>query len=135
MVRQILIQVALSTLPVLVFLSALELIDTYKLVTLRRVIRSIAIGAGVAIVCYGVNTSLYRTGIVAPEIWVRFGAPWLEEIAKALYVAWFRVGPAEAGAQPPKQHHVPRFSSLKTACDVVQHDVERVWGHVETPQR
>jgi RsiW-degrading membrane proteinase PrsW (M82 family) len=88
MVRQVLIQVALSILPVLLFLAALELIDTYKLVTLRRVIRSIAIGAGVAIVCYSVNTSLYRTGIVAPEIWARFGAPWLEEIAKALYVMW-----------------------------------------------
>ena len=37
----------------------------------------------------------------------------------ALYVAWFRVRPAEAEAQPPKQHHVPQLSSPKTACDVV----------------
>jgi len=37
----------------------------------------------------------------------------------ALYVAWLRVGPVEAGAQPPKQHHVPRFSNPKAACDAV----------------
>jgi RsiW-degrading membrane proteinase PrsW (M82 family) len=87
-VRLGLIQAALSLLPVIVFLAALELIDTYKLVNLKRVLRSIAIGVGVAVVCYGLNTSIYRLDLAAPATWARFGAPWLEEIAKAVYVAW-----------------------------------------------
>ena len=81
-------QVILSVLPVLVFLGALELIDTYQLVRLRRVLRSVGVGCIVALICYGLNTSLYALGIVSPEIWSRSGAPVLEELAKAWYVAW-----------------------------------------------
>jgi protease PrsW len=86
--RLILVQVVASVLPVLVFLFALELIDTYKLLTLGRVLRSVGVGCAVAVVCYGLNTSVYAAGLVAPAIWARSGAPVIEEIAKALYVAW-----------------------------------------------
>jgi protease PrsW len=88
LIRLLLAQITLSAVPVLAFLFALELIDTYKLLTLRRVLRSLAIGCGVALVCYGLNTSIYGSGVVTPGIWVRSGAPLLEEFAKALYVAW-----------------------------------------------
>jgi protease PrsW len=81
-------QAALSLLPVLIFLFALELIDTYKLLPLRRVLRSVAVGLGVAAVCYGLNTAIYRLGLVSPQVWARSGAPLVEEIAKSLYVAW-----------------------------------------------
>jgi hypothetical protein len=67
---------------------ALELIDTYKLLTLGRVLRSVAVGCGVAVVCYGLNTAVYASGMASPGVWARSGAPVLEEIAKALYVAW-----------------------------------------------
>jgi protease PrsW len=87
-IRLLLAQITLSAVPVLVFLFALELIDTYKLLTLRRVLRSVAIGCGVALVCYGLNTAIYKSGLVVPSIWARSGAPLLEEFAKALYVAW-----------------------------------------------
>jgi len=83
-----LIQVCLSILPVILFLLALELIDTYKLLALRRVLRSVAVGCGVAIVCYGLNTAIYKLGMVSPALWARSGAPVIEEMAKALYVAW-----------------------------------------------
>ena len=83
-----LVQVCLSILPVILFLFALELIDTYKLLALRRVLRSVAVGCGVAIVCYGLNTAIYKLGMVSPALWARSGAPVIEEIAKALYVAW-----------------------------------------------
>jgi RsiW-degrading membrane proteinase PrsW (M82 family) len=83
-----LIQVCLSVLPVILFLLALELIDTYKLLALRRVLRSVAVGCGVAIVCYGLNTAIYKLGMVSPALWARSGAPVIEEMAKALYVAW-----------------------------------------------
>ncbi len=86
--RLILAQVGASALPVLIFLFALELIDTYKLLTLGRVLRSVGVGCAVAAVCYGLNTAVYALGIVSPGIWARSGAPVVEEIAKALYVAW-----------------------------------------------
>jgi protease PrsW len=86
--RLILAQVTASVLPVLVFLFGLELIDTYKLLTLGRVLRSVALGCAVAVVCYGINTSIYYTGLVSPAVWARSGAPVIEEIGKALYVAW-----------------------------------------------
>jgi RsiW-degrading membrane proteinase PrsW (M82 family) len=86
--RLLLLQIALSGLPVLLFLGALEVIDTYQLLPLRRVLRSLAAGGGVALVCYALNTSLYWLGIVSPDRWARFGAPVLEELAKGLYVVW-----------------------------------------------
>jgi hypothetical protein len=70
------------------FLSALELIDTYKLLTLGRVLRSVAVGCGVAVICYGINTAVYSSGMASPAVWARSGAPVVEEVAKALYVAW-----------------------------------------------
>ena len=66
--RLILVQVVASVLPVLVFLFALELIDTYKLLTLGRVLRSVGVGCAVAVVCYGLNTSVYAAGLVAPAM-------------------------------------------------------------------
>ena len=87
-VRLILAQVSASVLPVLIFLFALELIDTYKLLTLGRVLRSVAVGCGVAVICYSINTGVYATGLISPAVWARSGAPVIEEIAKALYVAW-----------------------------------------------
>src|SRR5579863_568841 len=87
-IRMILAQVGASVLPVLVFLFALELIDTYKLLTLGRVLRSVGVGCVVAAICYGLNTGVYAAGLVSPAIWARSGAPVIEEIAKALYVAW-----------------------------------------------
>jgi hypothetical protein len=70
------------------FLFALGWIDTYKLLTLGRVLRSVGVGCAVAIVCYGINTGVYAAGIASPAVWTRSGAPVVEEIAKALYVAW-----------------------------------------------
>jgi RsiW-degrading membrane proteinase PrsW (M82 family) len=87
-VRLVLAQGSVSVFPVLLFLAALELIDTYKLLTLGRVMRSVAVGCGVAVICYGINTAVYESGFASPAVWARSGAPVIEEIAKALYVAW-----------------------------------------------
>jgi protease PrsW len=86
--RLALIQGGLSILPVILFLFALELIDTYKLLALRRVLRSVAVGCGVALVCYGLNTAIYKLAVVSPALWARSGAPVVEEISKALFVVW-----------------------------------------------
>ena len=85
--RLLLEQTGVSALPVLVFLFALAWIDTYKLLTLGRVLSSVGVGCLVAAVCYAINTAVYAAGI-PPAVWNRSGAPVIEEIAKALYVAW-----------------------------------------------
>jgi protease PrsW len=51
-------------------------------------LRSVAVGCGVAAICYGINTAVYSLGIASPAVWARSGAPVVEEVAKALYVAW-----------------------------------------------
>jgi protease PrsW len=86
--RLILEQTGVSVLPVLLFLFGLAWIDTYKLLTLGRVLRSVGVGCVVAAVCYGINTGIYAAGIASPAVWSRSGAPVIEEVAKALYVAW-----------------------------------------------
>ena len=86
-ITSLLAQAGLSLLPVVIFLLALELIDTYRLLTFRRVLRSVAVGAGVALACYGLNTAVYRAG-VSPQVWARLGAPVLEEFAKSLFIVW-----------------------------------------------
>jgi RsiW-degrading membrane proteinase PrsW (M82 family) len=86
--RLILEQTGVSVLPVLLFLFGLAWIDTYKLLTLGRVLRSVGVGCVVAAACYGINTGVYAAGIASPAVWSRSGAPVIEEVAKALYVAW-----------------------------------------------
>jgi RsiW-degrading membrane proteinase PrsW (M82 family) len=86
--RLLLGQVTASVLPVLVFLVVLQLIDTYKLLTLGRVVRSVVVGCMVAAICYGINTAVYALGLASPSVWARSGAPVVEELAKALYVIW-----------------------------------------------
>jgi protease PrsW len=87
-VRLFFAQAGISVLPVLLFLFALEAIDTYKLLTLPRVLRSVAVGCGAAVFCWGLNTAIYTWAVASPGLWARSGAPVIEEIAKALYVAW-----------------------------------------------
>ncbi len=87
-IPEILAPVGLSLLPVLLFLLALELIDTYRLVSFRRVARTLAIGCAAAVACWLLSTALYKTGAISPRVWTRSGAPVLEEVAKALYVMW-----------------------------------------------
>jgi RsiW-degrading membrane proteinase PrsW (M82 family) len=87
-IGRVLAQTAVSVLPVPVFLLALALIDTYRLLTLRRVLRTLAVGCGVAGACWLVTTAVYKTGVLMPDIWSRTGAPVTEEVGKALFVAW-----------------------------------------------
>jgi RsiW-degrading membrane proteinase PrsW (M82 family) len=81
-------QAALSVFPVLLFLLGLALVDTYRLLTFRRVMRTVMIGCAVAPVCWLLNTFVYETRVLPPDVWVRTGAPLLEEVAKAFYAAW-----------------------------------------------
>lgn len=66
----------------------MQAIDTYRLVPLRRVLQTVALGCGAALVCWVLNTAIYQSGVVSPSIWARSGAPVVEELVKAFYVAW-----------------------------------------------
>lgn len=80
--------VAVSVLPVFLFLGALVLIDSYKLVALRAVLLSVGAGVAAAIASYGANVGL--RGAFALE-WARYSlylAPVVEESLKAVFVVY-----------------------------------------------
>jgi len=80
------LRVALALLPVLLFLAALRVLDSYKLVSLRRVGGALAAGAAAAAVCYGINTVIFQhLHENQDQYYIHFGAPVVEETVKAAY--------------------------------------------------
>jgi RsiW-degrading membrane proteinase PrsW (M82 family) len=79
------LRVALALLPVLMFLAALRLLDSYKLVSLRTVGTALAAGAAAAGICYEVNTSIFRQFPAYADLYIYFGAPVVEELAKGAF--------------------------------------------------
>ena len=80
--------VAVGVLPVCLFLGALVLIDSYKLVALRAVLLSVAAGVIAAVASYGLNVTL-RPALdleFAPYSW--YVAPVVEESCKAVFVVY-----------------------------------------------
>ena len=79
--------IALALLPVLLFLAGLSLMDSFKLVPLRHVLRSLAGGAAAALVAAWLmdGTALSRLPFAVLVGWV---GPVAEECGKALLVAW-----------------------------------------------
>ena len=81
-------EVGVSLLPAPAFLGALRVLDSYKLVTLRRTIRNILVGCLVAAVCYGINTAA-SAALGGPAAWyLHYAAPAIEEVLKAAYLIW-----------------------------------------------
>jgi RsiW-degrading membrane proteinase PrsW (M82 family) len=82
------VALAVSVLPVFLFLGALVLLDSYKLITLRAILIAVAAGAASAIAGYAVNMSLRPAlGLdIAP--YSMYVAPLVEELLKATYVVW-----------------------------------------------
>src|SRR5580704_2095827 len=80
-------QVALALLPVLMFLAALRVLDSYKLVSLRTVGTALAAGVVAAAICYGINTVIFRQLHENKDQYIHFGAPLVEELAKGVF--WF----------------------------------------------
>jgi len=83
-----LLRAALSTLPVFLFLGALVLIDSYKLVRLRTVLFSIAAGALAAGVAYLANSGLLNAVAMDIKLFARYVSPVIEEVVKGLYVVY-----------------------------------------------
>jgi protease PrsW len=82
------VALAVSVLPVFLFLFALVLIDSYKLITLRAILLAVAAGVAAALASYAVIVSL-RPGLgMDTARYSVFVAPVVEELLKAVYIVW-----------------------------------------------
>lgn len=79
---------AVSVLPVFLFLGALLVIDSYKLVALRAVLLAVVAGALAAGAAYAVNVWLMPIVALDPRAYSRYVAPGIEETLKAVYLVW-----------------------------------------------
>jgi RsiW-degrading membrane proteinase PrsW (M82 family) len=76
---------ALALLPVLLFLGALQGLDSYKLVSARTVFAALLAGAVAAGLCFAFNTLIFRSFPEYQDQYARIGAPVVEELAKSAY--------------------------------------------------
>ena len=82
------VALAVSVLPVFLFLLALVLIDSYKLITLQAILLAVAAGVAAALASYAVIVSL-RPGLgMDMARYSVFVAPVVEELLKATYIVW-----------------------------------------------
>lgn len=84
----ILIKIAFSLFPVLIFLLALVSFDSYKLVRLRSIIQTIFIGGLVAIVAYFMNHWLSSLFVDSIPHYTRYISPVIEETLKAIFIIY-----------------------------------------------
>jgi RsiW-degrading membrane proteinase PrsW (M82 family) len=82
------IALIVSVLPVFLFLGALVLLDSYKLIALRAILLAIAAGAVAAMAGYAVNLSLQPALKLDMARYTIYVAPILEEVLKAMYIVW-----------------------------------------------
>jgi RsiW-degrading membrane proteinase PrsW (M82 family) len=75
----------LAFLPVLLFLSTLSVLDSYKLVSMRKVGSALAAGAVSAVICYWINTFMFRQFPYYQDQYARFGGPLVEELVKSVF--------------------------------------------------
>lgn len=80
--------VAVGVLPVFLFLGALVLIDSYKLVALRAILLSVAAGVVAALASYGANVVLRPALDLDFTRYSMYVAPVVEETLKAAFVAY-----------------------------------------------
>jgi RsiW-degrading membrane proteinase PrsW (M82 family) len=79
------VRFALALMPVLLFLAALQGLDSYKLVSARTVLGALLAGAVAAVICFPFNTVIFRDFPQYQDQYARFGAPVVEELAKSAY--------------------------------------------------
>ena len=84
----IVLGVAVGVLPVFLFLGALVLIDSYKLVTLRAILLSVAAGVVAGVAGYGVNVALRPARGLDVSRYSWYVAPVVEETLKAAFVVY-----------------------------------------------
>jgi protease PrsW len=82
------VSLAIGILPVFLFLLALVLLDSYKLIPMRAILLAVGAGALSAIASYGVNVSLRPALPLDAAGYSMYVAPVVEEVLKAVYIAW-----------------------------------------------
>jgi len=83
-----LIQIAVSLIPVFVFLIALVFLDSFKLVKVRSIVQAIAVGCVVALACFFINRWML-TGVAADSTaYSKYVAPLVEESLKAGFIIY-----------------------------------------------
>lgn len=82
------VALAFSVLPVFLFLGALVLLDSYKLIPLRAILLAVAAGSVAAIAGYAVNSWLRPALALDLAHFSMYVAPVVEELLKAIYVVW-----------------------------------------------
>lgn len=76
----------ISLAPVLIFLAALIVLDSYKLISPRVILLTILAGGVSALISAGINNVLSSAGTMTPTAFSRYIAPFVEEFAKAGFV-------------------------------------------------
>jgi RsiW-degrading membrane proteinase PrsW (M82 family) len=82
------VALAVSVLPVFLFLGTLVLLDSYKLMTLAAILSAVAAGSASAVASYAVNLSLQSPLSLDLRQYSMYVAPIVEELLKALYIVW-----------------------------------------------
>ncbi|NOX94241.1 MAG: PrsW family intramembrane metalloprotease [Alphaproteobacteria bacterium] len=86
MVTGYLLKMIFGCLPVLVFLGALVHFDSFKLVRIPIILYTVAAGGGAAVAGYFINTQLMDSLNISYSDFMHFGAPFVEEILKAIII-------------------------------------------------
>ena len=82
------VAIAITVLPICLFLGALVLIDSYKLVAPRAVLLSVLAGIVVGLVSYGANVWLRPALEMTLSAYSRYVAPLVEETLKGTWVVY-----------------------------------------------
>jgi RsiW-degrading membrane proteinase PrsW (M82 family) len=85
---QLLINILVSLVPVFLFLAALVLLDSFKLLRLRSILMTIGVGCGVAVVSFFINYRLIDALALQPGAYSRYIAPIIEETLKAGFIVY-----------------------------------------------
>lgn len=77
-----------SVLPVVVFLVALVLLDSFKLVRFRSVAAAVAVGFAAAVASFLVGSQIANAWDLSIDVRARYIAPPIEEFLKIAYLGW-----------------------------------------------
>jgi RsiW-degrading membrane proteinase PrsW (M82 family) len=80
------VNILIALTPVLAFLTLLQLMDSFRLVTVRMVLSTIAAGVVVALIWMPLHTWLLVTTDVELKYFTRYIAPLTEELGKAIVI-------------------------------------------------
>lgn len=82
----------IALLPVLLFLAALVLMDTFKLAHWTTIVKGMLWGVAAALICDWAYDAIFRTGWFSEAALSRYVAPAVEETTKAAFIVYVLIG-------------------------------------------